>query len=141
MIQRVQTLYLFLGALVLATFGFFEIPWSSTAASTHVWFIPGLIGLIVVNSVTALWAIFLYEQRQRQRSVVVGVQVGTVMFAAVLYGGLYLTSELTVQTAQGIDWGRLTGLALPLVAYVFFLLARRGIEHDIDLVKSADRLR
>lgn len=141
MIQRLQTVYLFFGALALVAFGFFETPWNSAAASTHVWFVPSLIGLIVVNSATALWAIFLYEQRQTQRSVVVGIQVGTVALATVLYGGLYLTSELAVQTASGIDWARLTVLVLPLVAYVLFLLARRGIEYDINLVRSADRLR
>lgn len=141
MIQRIQTVYLFFGALVLLTFGFVEMPWNSTAASAHVWFVPSLIGLIFVNSATALWSIFLYEQRQTQRSVVVGVQVGTVALAAVLYGGLYLTSELTVRVGEAIQWGRVVVLSLPLVAYVLFLLARRGIEHDIELVKSMDRLR
>lgn len=141
MIQRVQTLYLFFGALVLAAFGFFGMPWDSVAASTHVWFVPSLIGLVVVNAATAVWAIFLYEDRPKQRSVVVGIQIGTVALAAVLYGGLYLTSELTVRAAEGIQWMRVVVLSLPLVAYVLFLLARRGIEHDIELVKSMDRLR
>ena len=89
----------------------------------------------------ALWAVFLYENRTTQRSVVVGVQMGTVVLAGVLYGGLYLTSELTFGGAQGLAWDRIIALALPIVAYVFFYLARRGIDHDIELVKSMDRLR
>lgn len=141
MIQRIQTLYLFLGALALAAFGFFEMPWNSAAASTHSWFVPSLVGLIILTVALALWAIFLYEQRETQRTVVVGVQVATVVLAGVLYGGLYLTSELTFTGTQGIEWGRTIVLALPIVAYVFFYLARRGIVHDIELVKSMDRLR
>lgn len=141
MIQRIQTVYLFLGALTLATFGVFEWPWSSTAAATQVWFVPSMIGLLVITAGTALWSIFLYETREWQRTVVVWTQVGTVLLAATLYGGLYLTSELSVRGAGGVQWGHVVVLALPLVAYVFFLLGRRGIEHDIELVKSMDRLR
>jgi len=141
MIQRLQTVYLFLGALALMAFGVFDLPWNSAAASTHVWFVPSLIGLLVLTSGTALWSIFLYEDRERQRTVVVGVQLGTVLVAGVLYGGLYLTSELTFTGPQGIDWGRASVLALPILAYGLFFLARRGINHDIELVKSMDRLR
>jgi hypothetical protein len=89
----------------------------------------------------ALWAIFLYERRKTQRSVVVGVQVGTVLLAGVLYGGLYLTGELAFRGPAGVDWGKAATLAVPIVAYLFFLLARRGIDHDIELVESMDRLR
>jgi len=32
-------------------------------------------------------------------------------------------------------------LSMPVVAYLFFFLARRGIDHDIELVESMDRLR
>jgi hypothetical protein len=141
MIQRIQTVYLFLGVVTLATLGFFGWPWSSEAASGQVWFVPSLVGLLVITAGTALWSIFLYETRERQRTVVVTVQVGTVLLAAAMYGGLYLTSELAVRGPGGIQWGRAIVLALPLVAYVFFWLARRGIEHDIERVKSMDRLR
>ena len=141
MIQRIQTVYLFLGALALGALGVFELPWSSQAADVHVWFVPSLIGLILGTAGTALWSIFLYERRSTQRSVVVGVQIGTVLLAGVLYGGLYLTAELAFQSPGGVDWGKAAMLSMPVVAYLFFFLARRGIDHDIELVKSMDRLR
>ena len=141
MIQRIQTVYLVLGTLALASLGLFDRPWSTQAADVHAWFVPSLIGLIVATGGTALWAIFLYERRQTQRSVVVGVQIGTVLLAAVLYGGLYLTAELTFRNPAGFDWGKTAMLAMPILAYVFFFLARRGIDHDIELVESMDRLR
>jgi hypothetical protein len=141
MIQRIQTVYLALGALALAALGLFEMPWSSAAAATYAWYVPSLIGLMVLTGGAAIWAIFLYEDRDTQRSVVVGVQVATVLLAGVLYGGLYLTSELTFGGPQGIDWGRTVALLLPVLAYLLFFLARRGIDHDIELVKSMDRIR
>lgn len=141
MIQRIQTVYLFLGALAIIALGVFNVPWNSVAASRHGWFEPSLIGLIVVASGTALWAIFLYERRRTQRTVVVAAQVCTVFLAGVLYGGLYLTAELSFGGPQGVVWGRTVVLALPIVAYAFFFLARRGIDRDIELVKSMDRLR
>lgn len=141
MIQRIQTVYLFLGGIALALLGVFDVPWSSTAASTYTWFVPSLIGLLVLSAGGAFWAIFLYEKRKRQRSVVVGVQVGTLLVAGLLYGALYLTSELTFRGPDGILWSRSAVLMLPIVAYVLFFLARRGIDHDIELVKSMDRLR
>lgn len=141
MIQRIQTLYLLFGALALASTGLFESPWSTAAAAQYGWFVPSLVALLVVTAGTALGSIFLYEQRKTQRMVVVGVQVLTVLLVAVLYGGLYLTSELTFKGPDGIHWGKGMALLCPVLAYGFFLLARRGIEHDIELVESMDRLR
>lgn len=141
MIQRIQTVYLFLGGLALASLGLFDLPWESTAASIYSWFVPSLIGLLIATVGGAFWAIFLYEDRKRQRSVVVGVQVGTVLVAGLFYGGLYLTSELAFTNPDGVVWSHAGGLAMPIIAYVLFFLARRGIDHDIDLVESMDRLR
>jgi hypothetical protein len=141
MIQRIQTVYLFLGAVALTGLFFFDSLWSSTAAASHGWYLPAVIGLSAVTGVTAVAAIFLYENRQTQRTVVVGAQLLTVAVAAVLYGGLYLTGELAVRAADGFDWAKAGMLGLPILAYLLFLLARRGIDHDIELVKSMDRLR
>jgi hypothetical protein len=142
MIQRVQTLYLLFGALALAGLGFFDTPWNTNAAAAYGWYVPSLIGLIGVTAAGALGSIFLYEDRQRQRQFVVGTQVVTVVLAAVMYGGLYLVGGLTLEGTRGaISWGRTAALAMPPVAYALFYLARRGIDHDIELVKSMDRLR
>lgn len=141
MIQRIQTLYLILGAVAIGALGFVDLPWSSQAASVHTWFVPAVIGLMIVSIALAGWAIFLYTNRSKQRTVVVGVQVVTLCLAATLYGGLYLTSELTFVGREGVQWGRMIVLFLPIVAYLFFFLARRGIDHDIELVKSMDRIR
>lgn len=141
MIQRIQTVYLVLGAFALAAMGFFDVPWSGIAAGQFGWFVPSLVGLLVVTVGTALGAIFLYDRRKTQRTVVIGVQVLTVLLAGVLYGGLYAAGTLAFTGRTGILWGRTIVLLLPILAYVFFLLARRGIESDIELVESMDRIR
>lgn len=141
MIQRIQTVYLLLGALALGALGFFETPWSGAAASQFSWFVPSLVVLLIGTAGTALGAIFLYDQRKTQRTVVVGVQILTLLLAGVFYGGLYSAGTLTVAGPSGLLWSRLLPLLLPIVAYGLFLLARRGIESDIELVESMDRIR
>lgn len=141
MIQRIQSLYLLLGAFALAAMGLFELPWSDPAAAEYDWFVPALILLLVLTVGTALTAIFLYDRRETQRQVVIGVQVLTVCLAGVLYGGMYFVGTLRFVGVTGILWDKSIMLVLPIVAYGLFLLARRGIEHDIELVESMDRIR
>lgn len=141
MIQRIQSLYLLLGALVLAGMGLFELPWSGSAAAEYDWFVPALIVLLVMTVATALTAIFLYDRRKTQRQVVIGAQVLTVCLAGVLYGGMYFARTLSFVGVTGILWSKSIMLVLPIGAYGFFLFARRGIENDIELVESMDRIR
>jgi hypothetical protein len=141
MIQRIQTVYLFLGALALGGIVFFDVPWSDPATRQFAWFVPTLIGLMAVTIVTALGSIFLYDRRKTQRTVVYGVQLLSLAFAGVLYGGLYGAGTLTFTDPTGVLWGRSVVLLLPIVAYILFRLARRGIQNDIELVESMDRIR
>lgn len=141
MIQRIQTLYLALGVVALGALPFFDVTWSGPAATSQAWFQPAVFGLLLAAAGTAVGAIFLYADRERQRKVVVAAQLLTFALAAVFYLGLYLSDDLTVQTPRGVDAGRVAALVLPAVGYVFFLLARRAIDRDIDLVQSMDRLR
>jgi hypothetical protein len=141
MIQRIQTVYLILGAAALIGLLFFDSLWSAQAASSYGWYLPAVAGVAGVTVLTSVTAVFLYTQRKTQRKVVVGAQLLTVVLAAALYGGLYLTDELAVRTAGAFNWSKGAMLGLPIVAYLFFLLARRGIDHDIELVESMDRLR
>jgi FtsH-binding integral membrane protein len=141
MIQRIQTVYLTLGALVLSGVLFLESLWGSEAAATYGWFLPVIIGLGAVTAVTAIGAIFLYTDRETQRTVVVGTQLMTILWAITLYGSLFMTNELQPYDASGLNVNMLMLVTGPLVAYILFWLARRGIEHDIELVASMDRLR
>ncbi|MES3628729.1 MAG: DUF4293 family protein [Longimonas sp.] len=141
MIQRIQTVYLALGALVVLGTLLLEPLWASEAAALYGWFLPVIVGLGVVTALDAVGAIFLYNDRPTQRTVVVGAQLMTVLWALTLYGSFFMTNELAVYDASGFNVQMGLLIAAPLVAYVLFWLARRGIEHDIELVASMDRLR
>lgn len=141
MIQRIQTVYLLMGILALTSLLFFDAIWAGPASETLAWFAPAVLGLAGLAVVVAVLAIFLYKDRARQRKTVLAVQLLTLVLALVVYLGLFLTGTLTVQTEDGLNINLLTGVLLPAIAYLMFLLARRGIDRDIALVKSMDRLR
>ena len=142
MIQRIQSIYLLLGALALAALFFFETLWSSVPAQAWGWFTPAAFVLSGVAGAAAVAAIFLYGDRPRQRTVVLAVQIITMALVLLLFGGLYWHGQLDVRVAGGgVHVGRLVALLLPVVAYALFFLARRAIESDMALVRSVDRLR
>lgn len=137
MIQRIQSVYLLLGSLVLGSLFFLETPWTSEAAATLAWFQPAVLGLLIASGVGGIGAIFLYTNRKLQRKVVVGIQVLTMLFAATTYAGLFMTGELDVRGPEGaVMWGKSVAIVIPIVAYVLYLLARRGIDHDIKLIEA-----
>ena len=140
MIQRIQTVYLVLGAVALGALLFFGVVWQG-AATAQSWFTPAVVLGDSLAVAVALGAIFLYKNRPRQRQVIVAAQALTTVLLLVFCGGLYLEKALYVRTAQGLDVGMLVALLLPIVAYVLFLLARRSVEKDIERVRSMDRLR
>ena len=141
MIQRIQTVYLVLGGVALGALLLTEPVMHGAAAVAHGWFTPVVIGLAALADLVALGAVFLYNNRPLQRKVIVLAQGLTVLLLVALFGGLYLADALFVRTTQGIDTTMLVTLLLPILAYVFFMLARRGVTKDIELVKSMDRLR
>jgi len=141
MIQRIQTVYLALGLLALVALAVMPALWQSVAADVYAWFAPGTAGASAAAAVVAGWSIFLYEDRPRQRKMVLGAQLLAVITLLIVYGGFFLTGTLDVRPDDQLHWGRLTLMVLPVLAYIFFFLARRAIEKDIELVRSMDRLR
>ena len=141
MIQRIQSLYLLLGAACLFPAALLEITMLAQVDDTLTWYEPALTIVGVATMATALGAIFFYKNRPKQRKLVSAVQVMTIIFIIILVAGLVIADGLAQLTQGGVDAVSIILLALPLLAYVFFWLARRGIQRDINLVKSMDRLR
>ena len=140
MIQRIQTVYLALGAVALVALLFMNALWSGAAAAQG-WFTPVVVGLGGLTAAMAVGSIFLFKDRPKQRKVIILTQLITVVLMVVLFGGLYLADALYVRTTEGVDVAMLITLLLPLIAYLVFLLARRAVTKDIELVRSVDRLR
>lgn len=141
MIQRKQSIYLLLGAAALSIIFLLDGVADSQAAETLVWYVPSLVATGAATVILAVVAIFLYENRVLQQKVVVGVQVLNLIFIVLLASGMVLTGTLDLPTSGPDAVDRWLVLLLPVVAYVFFYLARRGIQSDIELVRSMDRLR
>lgn len=140
MIQRLQTVYLLLAVVFLAIMFLAQGAWTGVAASTYSWYVPVTMGIFGLSAAGGVTAIFLYKDRQRQRGFVVLLQylivVGmlTKMVATWLTGGF-----ASVMTDASFDFW--LGFGSPVMTYLMFLMARRGIDRDIALVKSMDRLR
>lgn len=142
MIQRIQSVYLLLGALAMGALFFFEPMWSGEAARMFGWFTPVAAALAALTAAGALGTIFLHQNRRRQRAVVAGLQVMAAFTVVVLFAGFYGAGALNLRTESGaLDVNTLIFLVLPVVAYLFFFLARRAVQSDIELVQSMDRLR
>ena len=141
MIQRIQSLYLLIAGICLLALIPFDVLWAGAAASEYPWFTPTVMTLTALTGVSALGCIFLYNNRQKQLKAVVFVKYLALAVAVVLYGGLWLADEFVVVDQQGILWGLLVPLLLPVLAYVALFLSQRAIKSDIELVRSMDRLR
>lgn len=136
MIQRIQTVYLFLAALASSV-----VPWFVSLFATPEGITvfakdkPVLLGLFLISAVLNLITIFLYKKRQHQ--FVLGRL--TIILNFVLLGVLVYQSQIlsggTAVLKKGI------GLFIPLISIVLIVLANKAIKRDEDLVKSVDRLR
>jgi len=141
MIQRIQSIYLVAGALVIGSIYFLDDVWRGRAAVGSSWFTAVTLGIFGICIVGAFLAVFLYKDRKRQRSIVVLLQIFTILGLVTLFIGEYLGGTLPFigTESEGLEEG--IGIALAVIGYGLFYMARRGIEKDIELIKSADRLR
>ncbi|WP_116124997.1 DUF4293 domain-containing protein [Lewinella sp. IMCC34183] len=143
MIQRIQSVFLALGAL--CSFGQFgtdaaetptPVPGSEvfSDAQFNIFDSPILIGGVVAAGLLLLAGIFLFRNRRLQTilaRVALIITIAYVTFGGVLYSGAVGTAQASADF----------GIVLPVLAMIFAVLAARYIQKDEKLVRSADRLR
>lgn len=143
MIQRIQSIYLFLAAG--AALALFALPMATTteAQADSVLFADAsytvqdhsiLMGGFALIGLILLVVIFLYSNRKLQMNLIKGVLF--LIGVAVGFGVSNLFSDQAADLAQPS-----VGAALPLLALIFAFLALRNINKDEKLVRSVDRLR
>lgn len=155
MIQRIQSLYLFLTSALAILFlscrflSFFNTSgseivlnfagiWRSSAGETNelirgAYLVPAFFILIAILS---LIAIFLFRNRKLQIKLSMAVIVLSVAgIAALIIIGIKLSSEFSVNAVPVVS------NVLPLLILVLSILACRAIRKDEKLVRSYDRLR
>ena len=166
MIQRIQTVFLFL--LVIAMVSMLFLPlWSKTDAVTGetlvltAWNLKSYvlneqgepttagtipqqgtiaIGLLAIAAaVIALYEIFQFKSRLNQMKL--GL-LNTLVLAALLGTTFYYAVYVGAEMVQAENNGSYqAGFYMPLLALLLNALANRFIKRDEDLVRSVDRLR
>ena len=141
MIQRSQTLWLLLAVAALVVFVTQSEAWTGGALAAVAWLPTAGFALAVLTAVVAAVAVFLYKDRKRQRQVILAAQWLDVALVLALAAAVGLVAFGSVEAAEPLLPAQAVLLVLPVGAYVFLRLARRGVDKDIKLVKSMDRLR
>ena len=146
MIQRIQSVFLFLASG--ACFGLLALPFakSSEAIAQSAFFAdgifsivdhPAIMGIFLGAGVLSLVSIFLFNNRTNQARVAQLAIVANII-------GLILAVVLFMQdsaTQGAVTVEDQFGLYLPPIALVFLFLAIRAIRKDDKKVRSMDRLR
>lgn len=154
MIQRIQSVFLFLAAVASGLLFLFPIAWfrdfTVKLYVTHVQdFVPGselvfnklmllpLTLLAVIVVVLPILILFMYKNLSGQlRLIRLCILFDLVLIGLIFFYYVALIEAVTVSEATYDK-----GIFLPLIALVFLFLALRGVRKDIKLIRSADRLR
>ena len=162
MIQRKQTVFLLLAAIISALLFFmplvsFEANGSAmkftifgiqnpietiSLSTTYTW---PLVVLTVLMTLAPIVTMFLYKKRELQVRLCRLTMLVTIIFIGLVF--LYYESDLqeVIAAVEGdqyqLDVAYFIGMVFPLVNLVLYILAIRGIKKDIELLKSVDRLR
>ena len=144
MIQRIQSIYLLLAALISGGVVFFvsflgnennDIANITSLLMDERFLIKSIgIGFFVSAALSAL-SIFLFKQRQNQ--FVLGrlnILINFYLLGVLLFESLMVSGETNV-SEKGI------GVSLPIIVIVLLVMANKAIKKDENLVKSVDRLR
>ncbi|WP_152285616.1 DUF4293 domain-containing protein [Flavicella marina] len=144
MIQRLQSIYLLLAALVSGVLVFFISFWMNpNQEATNILgllsderFLIKSIGIgFFVSSALSFISIFSFKNRKNQ--FVLGrlnILINFYLLGVLIVESLNLPGE-TLVSEKGI------GIFLPIIVIVFLAMANKAIKKDEDLVKSVDRLR
>ena len=134
MIQRVQSIWLLLASLTL--FLLLLLPVVTFPADAPATPAPPVLlyGTLVVGLVCFI-AIFCFNNRSLQKKII----LLAIILILALCAGTYFTLQ---QLPGGLTGAKPSiGAFLPVLSIIFCLLAYRGIRHDEQLLRSADRLR
>lgn len=144
MIQRIQSVWLFLAAFLSGALFIFPLYHYSTAASAQ----PMLLGarneyllllLATIMTFLPMITIFLFKNRKQQK-LLIGFSILTaVAFVAVMLSKIQSLKNAVPPAVE--DNFALPGPVIPVLVIVFLFLAYRGIRKDEALLKSVDRLR
>lgn len=156
MIQRIQSVYLFIATIALGVMFLFplmgyygdlhtyqfnllemqNIVPDSVSVFNSMFTLP-LLGAIIIVIILTFISIFLFKNRKLQLKLIrLNILLNLIMIIAIFVGySRYIQSVIEVEEQFK------TGAFLPLISLVFTVLAYRAVKKDDELIRSADRLR
>jgi len=148
MIQRIQTVFLFICGIALAALVFFPLL-SITPSQAPGLYEDGLLFtsedlialvLVVLAALLSLVAIFLYKNLNMQKNLILISILG--LFAGALAGAIAFApaTQAIVNSSQARFTLQL-GIFMPLLGLICLILAYRYVVKDQKIIKSMDRLR
>jgi len=144
MIQRIQSLYLFIAAVTSGGLTLLVNFWTLENSKTvgiidtlydeH--FLIKSIGIsFFVSSLLSVISLFNYKNRKKQFVIGrINILINFYLLGVLITQSLKLPGE-TFISEKGI------GVFIPIIVIVFLAMANKAIKKDEDLVKSVDRLR
>ena len=145
MIQRIQSIYLLVAAIISGGLTFVFSLWTNTKNNTPIYIMDLFSGASILENVTpvlfftsailAIVTLFLFKNRQLQ--FVLGrlnILINLFLLGILIYLSQTLSGEALV-SEKGI------GMFFPVIVILLLVLANKAIKKDEDLVKSVDRLR
>jgi len=147
MIQRIQSIYLLLAAILLlpmfmfpiATFGeniLYACHIKNPENGQSIISMVVLALLLVFSTLLSFYSIFKYKNRKLQRKL--GWFNISILITALLVEVIYV---IRIQGILQTNSRPAFASIIPVVSIMLIILANRAIKKDDDLVKSADRLR
>ncbi|MBQ0114469.1 MAG: DUF4293 domain-containing protein [Bacteroidales bacterium] len=136
-IQRIQSVYLFIAAILMAVFAFTSPFTVSCDGAQNVTSYPLmsnyiLLSLVGLSAALALVTIFKFKDLKMQSLLcVINIIIIIAMLATVAC--LVYTSEKQVAPRWPASF--------PILAILCLLVARRAIKHDIKLLNDSERIR
>ncbi len=136
MIQRIQTVYLLLVALLTGVLPFWLALWTEGDGTAV--YAKGEMWISVAFFVSAFLAVIsLLRFKIRKQQFVLNrfnILINLFLLGFFVIRSLNISGETAV-SEKGI------GMLIPIFSIVFLVLANKAIKKDEDLVKSVDRLR
>ena len=145
MIQRKQSIYLLIAAIMSAGLTFVFSLWTNTQNNSATYLIDLFSGVTILEKLTpvlfftsallSIVTLFLFKNRQLQ--FVLGrlnILINLFLLGVLIYLSQTLSGEALV-SEKGI------GMFFPVIVILLLVLANKAIKKDEDLVKSVDRLR
>lgn len=155
MIQRIQTLYMFLGFATAVVLFFLPLVGFNLQGEEAVEYqlltfesirplgisMQSLLMPVIMNTAVALLLlinIFLYKSRKIQKRLLL---MAMVLNLATLGGSFFVADQITSLKEVTSEASYKLGIYAPLLIMMFIVFANRGIRKDDKLMKSSERLR